>query len=120
MSRDYRDYLLDIQEAIDNVFEFTQTLSYDDFYLDKKTQFAVCRCIEIIGEAAKHIPLDLRNRFPEIQWQSMARIRDVIIHNYSGVDLSIIWETVLTDIPLLNKQITTVVKTIGFDTTNLS
>jgi len=67
---------------------------------------AVVRCLEIIGEATKNIPIDYRNNHPEISWRDMAGLRDVIIHGYFSVDLDIIWEIITKDLPDIKKKIT--------------
>ncbi len=110
MKRQFGDFVADIKEASELILEFTQNVGYEDFIKDKKTQLAVCRCFEIIGEATKRIPDDIKNDFPDIAWQLMARFRDVLIHNYSGIDSRILWQTILTDIPQLYKKIVLVDK----------
>jgi uncharacterized protein with HEPN domain len=74
-------------------------MSFEDFKKDDKTNFAVIRALEIIGEAIKHTPLEFRNQYPAIPWRDIAGMRDVLIHDYSGVDLETVWETVITNIP---------------------
>ncbi len=89
--------------------QFTQSfvsgMSLDDFVSDVKTQFAVIRCLEVIGEAAKRIPDDFRNSHSEIPWKAMAGMRDRLIHGYDVVDSEIIWATVQNTIPALIESI---------------
>jgi uncharacterized protein with HEPN domain len=90
--REISDYIDDIIEAIDDVAEFTQGISYETFAADRKTVNAVIRSLEVLGEAAKHIPTSFRARHPEIPWSKMAGMRDVLIHDYMGVDLMTVWK----------------------------
>ena len=99
MKRTYLDYLEDIHEAMSISCRFVEGMDYASFVDDQRTNFAVIRAIEIMGEAAKNIPDDVRERFPEIPWQDMSKMRDKIIHAYFGVQLEVVWDTVNADIP---------------------
>jgi len=99
MNRAVQDYLNDIFEAMRKSQIFIEDLSFKDFAEDSKTLFAVVRALEIIGEASKKIPNDIRTRFPGIPWKDMAGMRDVLIHDYFGVDAETIWITAKERIP---------------------
>ena len=88
--REIRDYLDDILESIEDIRSFTKGLTLDDFVKDKKTTRAVIRSLEIIGEATKKIPVDIRDSYPKIPWQEITGMRDKLIHEYFGVDLEIV------------------------------
>jgi len=103
--RDYRDYLNDIFEEITNIMDFVRGFEYEDFVRDKKTINAVIRSIEVIGEAAKNMPADFKEKYNDIPWKDIAGMRDKLIHEYFGVDLEIVWKVVVDDIPLLKEKI---------------
>lgn len=103
MKRTHEDYLKDILDAIASIEEFTSGMDFEDFSKDRKTQFAVIRALEIIGEAAKAIPEDFKREHPEVPWREMARMRDKLIHAYFGVDLRVVWKTLKEDVPFLKE-----------------
>ena len=88
----------DILEAIRRIEDYTEGMTFETFRDDAKTQDAVLRNIAVIGEAARHIPEELVKRNPTIPWPDM---RDIVIHEYFGVSLKIVWETIQNDIPPL-------------------
>ncbi|MGL1892246.1 MAG: DUF86 domain-containing protein [Spirochaetaceae bacterium] len=101
MKKDFKVYLNDILKSMELTQEFIKGLSKDEFKYDEKTQFAVIRCLEIIGEASKRIPDDFRESNKSIPWKAMAGMRDRLIHGYDVVDYEIIWTTVSRTIPTL-------------------
>lgn len=103
--RDVSDYLNDILEAIADIRVFTKGLRLSDFIADKKTNLAVIRCFEIIGEAVKKVPVDTRELYPGLPWAEVAGMRDKLIHDYFGVDLEIVWTTVLDDLDPLEESV---------------
>lgn len=101
MKRKVSVYIKDIIENMEKAENFIANLSYEDFLRDEKTCYAVQRCLEIIGEATKNVPDDIRQIYPSIPWKAMAGMRDKIIHFYFGVDPQKVWLVVKKDIPEL-------------------
>ena len=98
MSRDEMMYLQDISESCAQISEYVQGLSQADLIGDRKTYDAVVRNLEIIGEAAKHVPSRLRSRLPEVDWRRVAGMRDMLAHAYFGIDNDILWDVVQHDV----------------------
>ena len=105
MSRDYRLYLDDIQASVEKILKFTQGLSFDEFSADNKTFDAVVLNLQIIGEATKHIPDSIKEKYPDVDWRRIAGLRDVIVHGYFGLNEHILWDLVQNRVPLLQEQI---------------
>jgi len=99
------DLLGDIQEAARRLRAYTAGMTYEAFMADSKTQDAVIRNLEIMGEAAKNLSAELRAKYPVVPWKSMAGIRDRLIHHYFGVNLDIIWEIVTVELPEVVAQL---------------
>lgn len=99
MKKDPKTFLEHILAAVLAVEEYTKGMTEKRFLKDPKTQDAVIRQLEIIGEAVKNLPMDVRSRFPNIPWKQVAGMRDWLIHEYFGVDLEIIWHTAKDDLP---------------------
>jgi uncharacterized protein with HEPN domain len=99
--RDFQIYVEDIIYAIDSIEEYTKELTYERFVKDKKTVDAVVRNLEIIGEAAKHIPERVRKKYHSVPWRDMAGMRDRLIHGYFGVNLDVVWKTVKERLPIV-------------------
>jgi uncharacterized protein with HEPN domain len=88
-------------DSIDAIFDYTKDIDFENFKQDRKTYQAVIKEFEIIGEAAKKIPNQITSKYQEIEWRDMSDFRNMLIHEYFGVDLQIVWNTVIDDLPQL-------------------
>jgi uncharacterized protein with HEPN domain len=110
--RDYRDYLRDILDSINDVESFVNDMTFEQFKKDRKTVNAVVRSIEVIGEASKRIPRAMKAKYAGVPWKLMAGMRDKLIHEYFGVDVEILWKTAKEDIPPLKPLIQEMLKSL--------
>jgi len=98
-------YLQDILENIQQIEAYLDDVNENEFYQNPEKQDAVLRRLEIIGEAVKHISDDIRDKYDEVPWRKIAGMRDIIIHEYFGVTLSMIWVVTQRDLPDLKSKI---------------
>jgi uncharacterized protein with HEPN domain len=103
--RDYTDYLRDILEYAEKAERFVEGLDFQAFERNEEKTLAVVRALEVIGEAARHIPGTLRAEYPGVPWEDMVGMRSKLIHDYFGVDLKVVWRTVQEDLPLLRDAV---------------
>lgn len=96
---DWRVRLDDILEAIGHIAEYHGGMTFDQFAADRRTIDAILYNFAVIGEAARHVPPEVRGRYPGIPWTRMSGMRNVVVHEYSGINLLIIWETATGDLP---------------------
>lgn len=113
MKRGVELYLKDIIEYMERAEEHLKGLSYERFLGDRRACDATVRCIEVIGEATKNIPEEIRNKYPSVPWRDMAGMRDKCIHGYFTVDYEEVWLVVKEDIPKLKPLIKDVLKNLG-------
>lgn len=111
--RDYTLYLKDILAAIESIERFTAGMDLDAFQVDDKTTSAVIRKLEIIGEAVKQIPDEIRQRYTQVPWREMAGMRDKLIHFYFGVDYRLVWKAIKERLPQVKREIQEILRAAG-------
>jgi uncharacterized protein with HEPN domain len=103
--RDYWLYISDIKDCINKILDYTYQKNYNDLISTSMLLDAVVRNFEIIGEAARNVPKDLRKQYPQIEWKYLTGLRNIIIHEYFGIDTEIIWKIIQDEIKDLLKEI---------------
>lgn len=98
-------YLQDILNSINKIKQYTDNVSFKEFEQNWEKIDAVVRNLEIIGEAARNLPEEIADKYPEIPWGEMISMRNKVIHEYFGVDEEILWKTLTEDLPALKKQL---------------
>jgi uncharacterized protein with HEPN domain len=104
------DYCSDVLEAMQRIMTYTGGVSYEQFMADRRTQDAVVRNIEVIGEAVKRLSSSLKRQHPAIPWKDMAGMRDKVIHDYFGINYDIVWTVASEEIPRLLSSISGVLQ----------
>jgi uncharacterized protein with HEPN domain len=110
MSNTTVDFLKHILNEIDFLQKETKGMSFADFIKNEKDKRAFSRSLQIIGEAIKNLPNELREQYSDIDWKPAAGLRDRIVHGYFNVDFEIIWDVIQTEIPILKHQIETIIQ----------
>ena len=110
MSFEPRDYLRHILVEVEYLLATSSGLTFEAFSSDETLQRAFVRSLEIIGEAAKKVPIGFRAEHPDIEWRAMAGMRDRLIHDYFGIDYEIVWDVVRNRIPELRRQVSSVLE----------
>lgn len=108
--RNYKLYLQDILNAIMAIEKFVKDMEFAEFKRDDKTSSAVIRKFEVIGEATKKIPEELKRKYPAIPWKEMAGMRDKLIHFYFGIDYKLVWQTIKQRIPQIKPLFSKIAK----------
>ena len=108
--RDYKLYLDDIIEATKRIEKYTKGLALERFKKDNLIIDGVVRNLEIIGEAVKNIPTNVKDKHPDIEWKKIAGLRDILAHEYFGIDIDILWDIVENKLPDLKKEISHLLK----------
>lgn len=102
--RQWRLFIEDILECIGKIEKYTEDMSFDEFGKDSKTVDAVVRNLEVIGEASKNVPDEVKKQYQKIYWEGMIGLRNRIVHEYFGVDLKIVWHITKEELPALKEK----------------
>ncbi len=108
--RDYKLFITDIRDCANRILDYTGGKSFEEFTKDQMLIDAVVRNLEIIGEATKNLPDEIRQKYPKIEWRKIVGLRDIVIHGYFGVDNEILWDIIQNKIPDLVVKIQEVLK----------
>jgi uncharacterized protein with HEPN domain len=111
--RDFRLYCTDILDSGSAILEFVRGFSFEEFRIDRKTYSAVIREFEIIGEAVGKLPDKLKRRYPDIEWQDIKDFRNLLTHEYFGIDLEIVWKIIQDDLPVLMNAVREIAQSEG-------
>jgi uncharacterized protein with HEPN domain len=105
-----QERLTDILDASQQTRQYAEGYTFERLVADRKTQDAIVRNLEIMGEAAKHVSSVIKKRHPEIPWKSLAGIRDRLIHDYFGINYEILWQVITQELPILESHIHKILK----------
>ncbi len=112
MPREYKAYLRDIYDATRKIEKYVEGISFEDFESNELIQDAVIRNLEIIGEAVKNLPENVKSKYPDIEWKRIGGLRDILIHAYFGVDVEVVWDIVKNKVPQLKEKIGKILSTL--------
>jgi len=114
-NRPYKLFLEDIGGSIQKIQKYIKEVSFEDFQDDSLTVDAVLRNLEIVGEASRNIPPEIRSGYPDIPWGRMMGLRNIVSHEYFGIDLSIIWQIITVNLPETKPLIEKMIQDSGED-----
>lgn len=108
--RDYKLYLDDMLEAVKRIEQYARGVTFEKLKKDTLVLDGIVRNLEIIGEAAKNIPSQFREKYPEVEWKKIGGLRDILAHEYFGIDLEVVWDIVKNKLPGLQEQVSSILK----------
>jgi uncharacterized protein with HEPN domain len=108
--KNYLEYLKHIRDECEYLVEMSKGISFEKFFEEETLKRAFVRSLEIIGEATKKISEDFKQKHPHVNWKEMAGMRDVLIHDYFGINYTIVWDVVVNHIPSLLESINEIIK----------
>jgi len=111
--RDFKLFLKEILDAIEAIESFVQDMTLDQFELDDKTSSAVIRKLEIIGEATKNVPTEIRQNYAQVPWKEMAGMRDKLIHFYFGINYNLVWQALKNRLPQIKPVIRQIIEDLS-------
>lgn len=112
-NRDYKLYIEDIAYECKNIKKFVQDITYEEFTQNLEKVYAVAKAFENIGEAVKNLPKEMTSEYPQIPWNEIAKMRDVLTHHYFGVDDKVLWDTLGEDFDEFESAINDIMITLG-------
>lgn len=115
MRRTYKLFVEDILEATEKIKRYTRGLTYETFVKNEMVVDAVIRNLEMIGEASRNIPEDVREEYPDIPWRRMIGLRNIVVHEYFGVDLGIVWKIATSNLPETKAKIAAMLKRVDVE-----
>ena len=111
--KDNKVYMAHIMEAIEKIERYSAEKTYEDLLCDTLLQDGLARQLQVIGEACKQLPKDIKDDNPDVPWRAIAGMRDVLVHQYAGVNLKAVWEAVKNDVPELKKAVERMLEPMG-------
>jgi len=108
--RDYKLYLDDILKAIKKIEKYTRGLTFQELKKKDLIIDGVARNLEIIGEAAKNIPVGIKEKYSNVEWRKISGLRDILAHEYFGIDLEVLWDVIKNKLPDLKRKISSLRK----------
>jgi uncharacterized protein with HEPN domain len=108
--KQYKPFLEHIAEEIKYLIHNSQALAYETFVYNETLKRSFVRALEVIGEATKNLPPEFRKKYPEVQWKELAGLRDILIHQYFGIDYRSVWDVVKNKVPKLQEYIESILK----------
>ena len=110
MNREYLDYLQDMLENAQLAIRFVEEVDFETFKKDNKTVYAVIRAVEVIGEAASNVPVEIRSKHPSLPWRDIRGMRSKLVHQYFGINMEVVWQTIQEDLPFLVNELVNILK----------